>query len=94
MSRENICRGLPRSTFELPPPVAQQVGQNAQLSGDLRNGLSPAAASRTASNLNSGVNFRFGSAMNTSMPEHNIGHNLGVHQIGSGSNIFYQAMAR
>ena len=43
------------------------------------------AASRTASNLNSRVNFLFGSAMNTSLPEHSIGHYLGVHQTGSGS---------
>jgi len=31
------------------------------------------------------VNFRFGSAMNTSMPEDSIGSDLGVHQSGSGS---------
>jgi len=29
------CWRLPRSTFNLPPPVTQQVGQDAQLARDL-----------------------------------------------------------
>ena len=62
-------------------PVSQRIILSATvvwISGSER------LPSRTASNLNSRVNCRFGSAMNTSMPEYSIGHDLGVHQTGSG----------
>jgi hypothetical protein len=74
--RPSICRRQLR----------RQIGQ------DGRARAPPASKSfhrwwlgRTASILNSGVNFLFGSAMNTSVPEDNTGHDLGVHQTGSGS---------
>jgi hypothetical protein len=31
VARKEICCRLPLSTFNMPPPVTQQVGQDAQL---------------------------------------------------------------